>query len=97
MSKKVFNPFVSSDAVRALTWMNQREVVEIGGEEFVQVNCLNPTFCRRDEHHHDTEADAIRDMIEQLEQQQSAAVECYQKEITRWQEKLSAIETEVTA
>lgn len=97
MSKKVFNPFVSSDPVRALTWMNQREVVEIGGEEFVQFNCSNPTFCRRDEHHHDSESDAIRDLISQLQEEQSKAIEAYNQEITRWQEKLSAIETEVAA
>lgn len=97
MSREVFSPFISSRIERPLAWVNRREVIEMWGQEVVKINCEHPVYCEIDEHHHDTEADAIRDMIEQLEQQQSAVVECYQKEITRWQEKLSAIETEVTA
>ena len=97
MSREVFSPFISARIERPLTWMNRRELVEIGGEEFVKVNCENPTYCQRDEHHHDSEADAIRDLIEQLKEQILLVAEAYEKEITLWQEKLSAIETEVTA
>ena len=96
MSKEVFSPFISVRLERPLTWMNRREVVEIGGEEFVKVNSDNPTYCQRDEHHHDSEADAVRDLIEQLEEQILLVAEAYEQEIAKWKEKLAAIETEVT-